>query len=110
MKSILTALAMIAISTNAFAQAGGLTGAERVDRNVIDDPAAADPTTARLWAVATVAREFHVLPSSAAKFNHFLSIMAPPRCDKTLCVLGTRNRPDLGLARLKRNPATKYPQ
>lgn len=34
---------------------------------LLDDPTAADPSTARLWALATVAREFHVLPSIAAR-------------------------------------------
>ena len=33
---------------------------------LLDDPAEADPDVARLWAVATVAREFGVLPSEAA--------------------------------------------
>ena len=34
----------------------------------------------------------NVLPSSAAKFNHVLSTMAAPRCDKTLYVFRTKGR------------------
>jgi len=32
----------------------------------------------------------NAIPRSAAKFNHILSTMAAPRCDKTLYVFGTQ--------------------
>ena len=41
MKAHLTALAALALSTGAFAQAGGLLDAEIIERTAIDDPAAA---------------------------------------------------------------------
>ena len=33
-----------------------------------------------------------ILPGSAARFNHVLSTMAVPRCDKTPCIVGRMRR------------------